>query len=250
MKKLLLSLTMVLAMFAASAQNFTVTEKETGNVVENGASYVVYGDGSESWGYPGGELMLEFDLVANEDMRVICRKIENNVIEGTMNYICFGQCLLPETYETEPIPVSPNDEEPLLFSSHYMASDDYTTVLGLEQSMTYEIWNAANPDEKFVINVIFKYSLYDVTEVTAQNVISAYPTPATDVVNFDYDLSGSVNSAAVVVYNMAGQEVMRSELNGVSGKLSMNVGDLSEGVYFYSLVINGKTEKSNKIVIR
>lgn len=237
-------------MFAASAQNFTVTEKETGNVVENGASYYVYGDGSELWGEIGGEMQIEFDLVANENMRVICRKIENNVIDGTMNYICFGQCLLPETYETEPIPVSPDDEEPLLFSAHYMAAEDYTTVLGQEQSMTYEIWNAANPDEKFVINVIFKYSLEDVAEVAAANVFSAYPTPATDVVNFDYDLSGSVNSAAVVVYNMMGQEVMRSDLNGMSGKLSMNVSGLSEGVYFYSLVINGKTEKSSKIVIK
>ena len=241
---------MVLAMFAASAQNFTVTEKETGNVVENGASYYVYGDGSELWGEIGGEMQIEFDLVANESMRVICRKIENNVIDGTMNYICFGQCLLPETYETEPIPVSPDDEEPLLFSAHYTAAEDYTTVLGQEQSMTYEIWNAANPDEKFVINVIFKYSLEDVAEVAAANVFSAYPTPATDVVNFDYDLSGSVNSAAVAVYNMMGQEVMRSDLNGMSGKLSMNVSGLSEGVYFYSLVINGKTEKSSKIVIK
>lgn len=246
MKKLLLSLTMVLAMFAASAQNFTLTEKETGNVVENGTSYVVYGDGSEAWGVPGDELFIEFDLVANEDMRVVCKKIENNVIDGTMNYICFGQCLLPETYETGAIPVSPN-EEPLLFSAHYMASDDYTTVFGKEQSMTYEIWNAANPDEKFVINVTFKYSDDDVAEVSAQNVISAYPTPATNVINFDYNVNGK---ATVVIYNMMGQEVKRNEIAGQNGTLSMNVSDLSGGVYFYSLVINGKTEKSSKIIIK
>ena len=250
MKKLLLSLTMVLAMFAASAQNFTVTEKETGNVVENGASYYVYGDGSELWGEIGGEMQIEFDVTANENMRVVAKKTPNDpIVEGTLTWLCFGQCLAPSTGVQETNPEEMTAGNPMLFSGHYMA-DDYTTVLGQEQSVTFELWNAANPDEKFVINVIFKYSLTGVAEVTAQNVISAYPTPATDVVNFDYDLSGSVNSAAVVVYNMAGQEVMRNDLNGMSGKLSMNVSDLSSGVYFYSLVINGKTEKSNKIVVR
>lgn len=245
MKKLLLSLTMVLAMFAASAQNITVVEGETGDVVENGASYVVYGDGSAAWGFPGDEMFIEFDIVANEDMRLVGKKIENNVVEGSMNYICFGQCLAPFVYETEPIQTTAG--EPLLFSAHYMAENDYLEILGQEQSMTYEIWNAANPDEKFVINVIFKYSLEDVEEIASQNTISAYPTPATDVINFDYNVDGN---AMVVIYNMMGQEVMRNEIAGQNGTLSMNVSDLSGGVYFYSLVINGRTEKSSKIVVR
>ena len=238
---------MVLAMFAASAQNITVTEKETGNVVENGATYLVFGDGSELWGEIGGEMQIEFNVTANENMRVVARKTPNNpIVEGTSTWLCFGQCLAPSTGVQETNPEEMTAGNPMLFSGHYMA-DDYTMVLSQEQRVTFELWNAANPDEKFVINVIFKYSLYDVAEVAAQNVINAYPTTATDVVNFDYNVNGR---AMVVIYNMMGQEVMRNDLNGMSGKLSMNVGDLSEGVYFYSLVINGKTEKSSKIVIK
>lgn len=239
MKKLLLSLTMVLAMFAASAQNITVTEKETGNVVENGATYFVFGLGND-W----NELFIEFDLVANENMRIVAKKIENNVVEGSSNYFCFGQCLSPTIFADT---VQVTGGEAMLFSTHYMAENNYMELLGQEQSMTYEIFSLANPDEKFVINVIFKYSLDDVAEVSAQNVISAYPTPATSVINFDYNVNGN---AMVVIYNMMGQEVMRNEIAGQNGTLSMNVSDLNSGVYFYSLVINGKTEKSNKIVIR
>ena len=240
MKKLLLSLTMVLAMFAASAQNITITEKETGNVVENGANYYIYGDVDPSL----MEIAMEFDVTntTGEVLNVVCEKVENNLVEGTLNYICFGLCLSPEVYSTA---VDLNPGEPTLFSVHYMPLEQFG-----EQSMTYLFYERNNPDAKFVINITFKYSLDDVAEVAAQNVINAYPTPATDVINFDYDLNGSVNSAAVVVYNMAGQEVMRNDLNGMSGKLSMNVSDLSSGVYFYSLVINGKTEKSSKIVVR
>ena len=43
---------------------------------------------------------------------------------------------------------------------------------------------------------------------------------------------------------------MRNEINGMSGKASINVSDLTDGVYFYSLIINGKVEKSNKIVVK
>lgn len=234
-------------MFAASAQNITVTEKETGNVVENGATYFVFGDGSELWGEIGGEMQIEFDVTANENMRVVAKKTPNDpIVEGTSTWLCFGQCLAPSTGVQETNPEEMTAGNPMLFSGHYMA-DNYTTVLSQEQSVTFELWNAANPDEKFVINVIFKYSLDDVAEVSAQNVISAYPTPATSVINFDYNVNGN---AMVVIYNMMGQEVMRNEIAGQNGTLSMNVSDLNSGVYFYSLVINGKTEKSNKIVIR
>ena len=247
MKKLLLSLTMVLAMFAASAQNITVTEKETGFVVENGATYIVFGDGSELWGEIGGEMQIEFNVTANENMRVVARKTPNNpIVEGTSTWLCFGQCLAPSTGVQETNPEEMTAGNPMLFSGHYMA-DDYTMVLGQEQSVTFELWNAANPDEKFVINVIFKYSLEDVEEIASQNTISAYPTPATDIINFDYNVDGN---AMVVIYNMMGQEVMRNEIAGQNGTLSMNVSDLSGGVYFYSLVINGKTEKSSKIIVK
>lgn len=247
MKKLLLSLTMALAMFAATAQNIVITEKETGNVVENGATYVVFGDGSELWGVPGDELVIEFDILANENMTLHAKKIENNLIEGTSNYICFGQCLAPFVFETD---VEVSAAETLLFSAHFMA-DDYTAILGQEQSLTYEIWNNANPNEKFVINIIFKYSLDNINEETQEEMFgNAYPMPATDMVNFDYNFGANVNSAALVIYNMMGQEMMRNEIVGQSGVLNVNVSDLGDGVYFYSLVINGKTVKSNKLIIK
>lgn len=240
MKKLLLSLTMVLAMFAAQAQNIIVTEVETGNVVENGTTYYIWGDVDPNM----MELAKEFNVTNTTSgvINVVCEKVENNVVEGTLNYLCFGQCLSPTVYS---IDVNLNPGEPLLFSAHYMPMD----MLG-EQSMTYLFYERSNPDAKFIININFKYSLENVAEVAAANIFNAYPTPATDVVYFDYDFNGNVNSAAVVIYNMMGQEMMRSEINGQSGKHSMNVSNLNDGIYFYSLVINGQTYKSNKIVVR
>ena len=243
MKKLLLSLTLLLSVFALSAQSFQVTDPN-GNNVANGATYAVCGDGEASW----GELNIEFRVTANENVRLIGEKVENNVVENTVNYICFGQCLSPTVYVTDPFPMEAGASE--VYSMHYMYSNDINEVLGKEQSMKYYIYAADNPDDKLVINIIFKYSLESVIDNSiVESFSNAYPVPARDFVNFDYSFNSNVN-AEVAIYNMMGQEVLRNSINGVSGKASIDVSDLADGVYFYSLIVNGQTEKSNKLVIR
>lgn len=250
MKKLFLSLALIVSVMALSAQSYTVTEKETGNAVENGATYYIFGDGSELYGVPGGEMQIEFDVTANENVRLIGKKTPVNFVEGTSTWICFGFCLAPTTGAQQTEPNNMAEGETLVLSGHYMA-DDYMTVLGEEQHLTLEIVDAANPEESFVINVIFKYSLDGVNDINAVEEFSnAYPMPASSVVNFDYSFNTSVNSAMVAIYNMMGQEVLRSEISGMSGKHSLNISDLTDGVYFYSLIVNGVVEKSNKLIVR
>ena len=247
MKKLFFTLALLISVFALSAQSYTVTLD--GAVVENGATYYVYDDGSASWGEPGGEIQIEFTVTANENMRLVGKKTPINLVDGTTTWICFGQCLAPSTtvQETEPYQVTAG--EGVLLSGHYMA-DDYMAVLGQAQQITLEIWDASNPDDKFTINVTFTYSLEGIEDYNSVETFSnAYPVPARDVVNFDYNFASSEN-AEVAIYNMMGQEVLRNNISGMSGKLSINVSDLTDGVYFYSLIVNGKTEKSSKLVVR
>lgn len=246
MKKLLLTLTMILSVMALSAQVFTVTEAETGNVVQNGASYFIYGEGNE-W----GEINMEFTITANDTTSIVGEKVEMNVVENTSNWFCWGVCLPSTEFVSRPNELYADASD--VFSVHYMFEDGYTMfdVAGYEQVMQYYLYTTDDPDNKFVINVTFKYSLDDVEDINAVEEFSgAYPVPASDVVNFDYSFNSGVNSAMVAVYNMMGQEVLRSDVSGMSGKLSLNVSDLADGVYFYSLIVNGKTEKSSKLVVR
>lgn len=244
MKKLFFTLALILSVFALSAQSYQVTERETGIIIENGATYYVYGDGAATW----GELNIEFNVTTFEHVRLIGEKVENNVIDGTMNYFCWGQCLSPFVYVSDPYDMPADSTD--VFSMHYIA-DDMSTVLGMEQSMTYYLYEANNPDDKFIINVIFKYSAYGIEDNNiVEEFSNAYPTPAKDVVSFDCNFSSSSNEAYVAIYSMTGQEVMRSEINALQGKVSLNVSDLADGVYFYSLIVNGQTKKSSKLVIK
>ena len=253
MKRLFLTLALVVSAFALSAQSFLITEKETGNVVESGATYYIFDDGSSFWGV-GEDLFIEFDVTALENVTLIAEKVQNNFVENSFNTICFGRCYGPETYVSDPVSLSASDTE--LYSMHY--SPDYLNdppytyldILGQRQSMTYYLYPENNPDDKFIINIFFQYSLENVDDNSiAESFGDAYPVPACDVVNFDYSFNSDVN-AEIAIYNMMGQEVLRNSINGMNGKASINVSNLADGVYFYSLIVNGKTEKSNKLVIR
>ena len=116
--------------------------------------------------------------------------------------------------------------------------------------MKYIFTDAANLEE-FVININFIYpNTISVTDYFSNEVFSnAYPSPATDKVCFDYDFPTDVNKAMVVIYNMMGQEVIRKDINSHFGQLVIDVNNLNDGIYFYSLVVNNKTVKSNKIII-
>lgn len=252
MKKLLLSLALILSVSALSAQRISVTEEATGNVVESGASYFIYGDGSASYGYPGGPLQVKFIVksTATDSIVIKGEKIENNVVEGSNNDFCLFQCYAPTVYVSPDVPLGPADEKE--FSVHYQPDFEvsYTELLDQQQSMTYYIYESNNPDEKFIVNVTFMYTLDGVEDLSKVEMFSnAYPMPASDVVNFDYNFTSNVN-AEVAIYNMMGQEVLRNSVSGMSGKTSINVSDLSDGVYFYSLIVNGAVEKSNKLVIK
>lgn len=247
MKKLLLSLALLLSVFALSAQTFPfqVTD-EDGNIIENNDTFYIYGDGGDLGII---EIKLQVTNMSDETITLIGEKEEINVVEGTDNYFCFGFCYGSSVYVGSPYDLAPEfgDE----WSFHYVPFDAETgePILG-EQVMRYSLYERNNPDDKFILNVTFKYSEDGIVDYTNAEVFSnAYPVPACDVVNFDYNFASSVN-AEIAIYNMMGQEVLRNGINGVSGKASINVSDLADGVYFYSLIVNGKTEKSSKLVIR
>lgn len=246
MKKLLLTLALLVSAFALSAQNFPFQVTDgNGGVIENNSTYYIFGDGGDM-----GELALEFyakNTSANT-FSIIAEKIEIQNVEGTQNSFCFGANCYPSFVFEANYDISP--DESILWSFHYQPFDDEWNPIFGEQIMQYSLYDRANPNEKFTVNVTFKYSENGINEYTSADVFSnAYPVPARDIVNFDYNFNTSAN-AEVAIFNMMGQEVLRNEINGVSGTASINVSDLADGVYFYSLIVNGKTEKSSKLIIR
>lgn len=236
-KKLLLSL--VLLMFARymSAQALAFTQD--GHSVEPGTYYVI-GDINEM-----NELQFEMDVTnnGNETVNIICEKVEVSITEGTTNYFCWGQCMGSNIFISQPVNMEPGI--PTLFSAHFMPNS-----IGDEIHMEYHFYQEGG--EHFVFDVTFKYSLESVIDLNDTDIFSnAYPNPASNFIHFDYKpLPSNFEDAQVTICNIMGQEVIRQDINGNVGKLDINIGNLSEGIYFYSLIINNKTQKTKKLVIK
>lgn len=241
MKKLLLTLALMVSVLALSAQSFRVVT-EDGRVVERGETFYIYGQGN-AW----GELFLNLSVEALEDIELIAEKIEIQNVHDTYNMLCLDMCYSPTVYVTPVVSFAAGDTKE--FSMHYQYDNNIDDVAGLEQIIEYRIYGSDESADQFFITVIFKYSLEGVQEHSYINEFSnAYPSPACDVVNFDYSFNSNVN-AEIAIYNMMGQEVMRNQISGIQGKASLNVSDLTDGVYFYSLIVNGKSERSSKLVV-
>ena len=241
MKKLLLSL--IVMVFAAQLSAQSLSFKYEGEVVEPGTIDFVSDVNSSK--------ELQFDLhiinTTDADINVVAQMSESSI---GMNYLCWGSCYAPGTLEASNLVAAGGEG---IFNGHCMVIDADGNLLpvGTEIKMVYTFFDERNPDEKYVFNVNFKYeSKESIVDYNSVDVFSnAYPNPANNTVSFDYNMPFDVNSASVAIYNMMGQEVVRQDLNLGGSRVDFNVSDLNEGVYFYSLIVNNQTVKTNKFVV-
>ncbi len=147
--------------------------------------------------------------------------------------------------------------------------DGYFTAQGGEEYITIGNFNSnihtdtlyvgtndpppGNPDGAYYY--IDSVSLYDsldyVTNIKShENKIkwNLYPNPNKGMMTLDYDL-GNVSEAILNLYDVTGKLMNTYKLPSNKGTLQMNEQILQNGIYFYHIIVEGKSIKTNKIVI-
>jgi len=176
---------------------------------------------------------------------VVVKKVEINVVPGTMNTFCWGLCYPPNVFVSPPFTLNGNTTDSVDFSGHF----NPLTLTGTSV-IRYVFYNSANPSDSVCVNVSYDALYVGINNPAPRNMLSgAYPNPANNAVNFDYSLN-SDNSGSVIIRNLVGSIVKQSMLTGTTGKLSVLTGDLPEGIYFYSLDVDGKSMLTRKLIIR
>lgn len=227
-----------------SAQSFTF--EHDGETVEPGA-YEVIGNIDENW-----EMVFKFNIhnITSNDITVKCdRVILEKSHDEASNGVCMGDdCFAPfmdNTYAN--IPAYSEKE----FGAHFTPAFDesYKPIEGCSMKVQYSFY-VNETDEPVVITVHFEINTLSLEDYSDARIFSnAYPNPAKNMVSFDYNMPVNAQSASVAIYNMMGQEVIRQELNLGGSRVNINVSDLTDGVYFYSLIINNQAVKTNKLVV-
>ena len=115
----------------------------------------------------------------------------------------------------------------------------------------YKFFNIKNLNDTVSVYVqteIWQLGINDQAGATAELGV-AYPNPANEQLTVGYTMSGA-ETARLVLQNVLGTAVREESLSGGSGKIRMNVSDLPEGLYFYSLYANGKSVSTRKVVVK
>jgi hypothetical protein len=178
---------------------------------------------------------------------VMCKKAYINVLPETINVFCWGLCFGPDVFVSpDAISIEAGVTDFLNFSGHY---NPYT-VSGIS-SIRYTFWVDGNPNDSACVNINYAAYPLGISTPDPKAVLSqAYPNPASVRVAFDYSIPSGSDRNSLIISNVLGSVVRQETIGSVSGKVSFDVVDLQDGIYFYSLVVNGERTITRKMVVK
>ncbi len=81
-------------------------------------------------------------------------------------------------------------------------------------------------------------------------VSNVYPNPADDVAEVDYQISGSVSEAKLILLNVLGAPVAEYGLDRGERKVRIVTRDFATGYYLYQLSVDGKKVATKRLLVR
>ncbi len=244
MKHFLLSLALLSAITLATfAQNLVLLDSLAGQLQPLAPNATVV-----KHGHTNVEIVKYLAVKNNsaDSLHVKVKKEYVNVLHGTINMFCWGLCFGPD------VMVSPwsktikaGEINTLDFSGHYQPG----TVTGAS-IIRYTFFVDENPNDS--VSVLIEYSAYPLgtNQPGTKDLLSeAYPNPSSVQASFNYALPEG-SAGEIVVRNLLGTTVANIMLDGTSGKTAIDVTNLREGLYFYTLILNGKVVLTRKMVVR
>ena len=241
MKKIILILSIISFYTTAFSQTFLIL-----NALKQDASNTGY----TITGNLDNIIKAQFYIVNNSatDAPFKVKKIEDNILTGTVNTFCFNeQCYPPYVMQT-PSSILLAAGDTTLSSSFYA---EYTPggVAG-SSTITYVVFNANNPNDSTYVNITYNAELASVprNDFTRVEFSNPYPNPANSQTKINYNIPVSYVRATITLRNLIGTTVKEIELPNPQGKLVIDLSDLNEGIYFYSLIIDGNVILTRKLI--
>ncbi len=176
------------------------------------------------------------------------KKIEVSIIPGTMNTICFaGQCIDPQSYYSDDTLTLPGGEADSSFSADY-----YPLGMTGTSSIKYVFFNTDNPSDSVSFSIDFT-AMTGIKSANLRNKVTfsnAYPNPAIDRVYFDYYIPANSKNVVFILRDLAGQSIREFALDNDKQVLELDLIAIESGVYFYSVIAEGASLLTKKLIIK
>lgn len=198
-----------------------------------------------------GELLkvpVRFKNTSDKSITLIIRKSGGELGSTQRSFFCLDNNCLDQKIEDYIVRVDPGQT----LSGFQIALD--AGLSAGESSVQYVVFNKSLPAQlmEFTLNYTVeekseKPNIYDSRFITLQDV---YPNPVTDNATVVYKILNDRVKARIRLHNLLGNIVADYELNPADTQLRLRVDDLSEGIYFYTLYLEGESVITRKLIIK
>lgn len=176
------------------------------------------------------------------------RRIINHSVDSSENLFCFGASCYPPFVDES---VTADTAKVGIINKTF--TGDYSPYghSGVT-SITYEFFdNLTFTDAPVSSKVTFEYHL-SANSINEDKLVfkGPYPNPASQVAHFEYNLPASSGVAQMIIRNMLGVEIENMNFESRSGKKAIDVSSYPSGIYFYTLIVDGKAIQSKKLIVK
>jgi len=196
--------------------------------------------------------LLNVKNTSSAPISVLCKKVQLTLIDSTAFAMCWaGSCYPSETFVSPNAQLIESGQTNSEFSGDYMSTKmSYTFNIG-ESEIRWVFFSQDNVNDS--VSVTIKYSTFGLSiedgDVRQASLSNAYPNPAGANSSFSYS-APSGSQGAVVVRNILGSTMLSEPLVAGNGKFTINTGNFGDGIYFYSLMIDGKISQTKKLIVK
>ncbi len=166
-------------------------------------------------------------------------------------YMCFNGNCLTDTISPSSITIQPNvvySEFDLQYTysnnNETLARINLIDASSMQTIQSFYVLYTTDTSTTVSLEKPFKQG------ITSTN-IEAYPNPANNNATIVYSLPTNYKSGKIIIRNMIGATIKTISINGGStGKQSISTAELPNGVYFYSIIGDGKALSTKKLVVK
>lgn len=243
MKRILALVIVSMVALTVFAQNIQLSNNE--GIIQNNSEIIQVGS-------PAISELITYMNVKNTtaaSMKILCRKTEMILLDSTEVTMCWGGACWPSKINLSP--------EPTVIAAGATSNEfvgHYSQVLfqHFKPGETVVRWTFFDMDKPSdSTTVVIKYTSWpmNVPEIAARPEMSGiYPNPASSQANFSLDIPKGT-SATLVIRDMLGKEVF-AQKDLSSGINQVNTSAFNDGIYFCTLMADGKMIETRKLVVK
>ncbi len=189
--------------------------------------------------------------VGSTTLSVLCKKVQFSMLDSTEITMCWGGSCYPANVFVSPNPsVIAAGETNTEFIAHY-TQVAYSHFKPGESVVRWTFFDRANMNDSVGVTVKYTSFPLGVEESNAHRATlsAAYPNPADKSASINYSVpSGS--RGTIIIRNLVGTTIQTEQPFTGAGKMTINTSSLNDGLYFYSLVLDGKISQTKKLVVK